>query len=176
MIVVLKLFTNVVEGNSFGVRVKSRTESSKSRLVEALTTFISIDNAGALVIVGELGRYKEVHEIVFPKLDKKYIVACVIEGEKVLPLRPEERGTQILFGTTYQFPRTTWGPPLMDWGRRVEKHARKFEMSVQKDGSPEGWSQNCWIGQFGVAEVGKGACLSFRQRKTFKRRSARDQL
>ena len=63
MFVVLKLITNLVKGTSFCVRVKSLTES-KSRLAEALATFISFDNARVLVTM--------VHEMVFPKLHKEY--------------------------------------------------------------------------------------------------------
>ena len=76
--------------------VKSLTESSKSRLAEPLATVISEDNVRALVTKGELERYKEVHEIVFPKFDKEYTEACVIEGEEVQTLRLEERGTHKL--------------------------------------------------------------------------------
>ena len=49
-----------------------------------------------MVTLGELGRFKEVHEIVFLKFDKEYTEACVFEGEEVLTLRAEERGTQKL--------------------------------------------------------------------------------
>ena len=47
IIVVLKLITNLMKGNNFGVGVKSLTASSKSRLAEALATFISVDNVRA---------------------------------------------------------------------------------------------------------------------------------
>ena len=43
VIVVLKLITHLVEGNNFRVENNSLTESSKSRLAEALATFISVD-------------------------------------------------------------------------------------------------------------------------------------
>ena len=87
------------------------------RLAEELATFISVEHARALVTAGELGRYREVHDIVLPEFDKEYPEACVIEGEEVLTLRPEERGTQKLFVNTKQIPRGIWGPPLMeeDW-------------------------------------------------------------
>ena len=89
-IVVLKLITNLVEGNNFGVEVKGLSESSKSRLAEALATFISIDDVRALVTMGELGRGARDS---FPTFDKKYTEACVIEGAEILTLRLEKRGT-----------------------------------------------------------------------------------
>ena len=46
MIVVLKLIRNLVEGSNFGVE-DDLTESSKSKLAEALATFISVDNVRA---------------------------------------------------------------------------------------------------------------------------------
>ena len=49
----------------------------------AFASFISVENAGALVTMGEIGRDKEVHEIVFPNFDMEYTEACVIEGEGV---------------------------------------------------------------------------------------------
>ena len=80
MIAVLKLITNIAEGNDFGV------ESERKRCL----LFFSADNVGALVIVGELERYEEVHRK----------SAYVIEGEEVVTLRPEERVTQKLFADT----------------------------------------------------------------------------
>ena len=56
IIVVLKLTTHL--GNNVGVLV-GLTEGSKSRLAEALTTVISVDNVRALVIMGELGVTKK---------------------------------------------------------------------------------------------------------------------
>ena len=43
---------------------------------------------------GELRQYKEVDEVVLPKYSDEYKDAKVMEGEEVLTLRPEERGTQ----------------------------------------------------------------------------------
>ena len=56
-----------------------------------------MDNVKALVTVGELGRHKEVHDIVLPRFDKEYANACVIEGEEVPTLRFGERRSQKLF-------------------------------------------------------------------------------
>ena len=63
------------------MEVKGLTESSRRKLAEAQATFISVDNVRALVTLGELDRYKEVHEIVLPKFDKEYTEACVMERE-----------------------------------------------------------------------------------------------
>ena len=43
--------------------------------------------------------------------------ASVVEGEDVLTLHPEERGSQKLFVDTSRIPKEKWGPPLMqeDW-------------------------------------------------------------
>ena len=82
MIVLLKFITNLV-----GVEVKGSADSS-------IATLISVDNVKALVIMGELDWYKEVHDSVLPKFDKEYTEACVIEYEEDLTLRPEERRTQ----------------------------------------------------------------------------------
>ena len=94
MIVVLKLVTNLVKENNFGVEVKGSAESSMGKLAKkSAGKLLSVDNVRALVTVGELERCKEVYEIVFPKFDKEHTEACVIEGEEVLTLRPEDRGT-----------------------------------------------------------------------------------
>ena len=108
MIVVLIVITHLIEGNSFGPRIQSLTKSSKRRLAEALATFISVDIAGALVTMGEVVSYKEVHEIVSPKFDKQYTEACVIEGEDIPTLRSEQRGTQKLFVNTEKIPKGKW--------------------------------------------------------------------
>ena len=54
-------------------------------------TFIWVDNVRALVAMGELGRCREVREIVLPKFDVEYAEACLIEGEDALTLRLEEK-------------------------------------------------------------------------------------
>ena len=91
----------------------------RKQLAEALATFISVDNARARVTVGKLGRYKEVREIVLPKVDKEYTEACVIEGEDALTrrLKREELEKKKNFVNTEQIPRGKWGPPFMeeDW-------------------------------------------------------------
>ena len=82
MIVVLKLITNLVKGNSFGVRVQSLAEGGESRLAEALATLTSVDNAGAVVTMGELGRDKSGARNSLSKV-MEYNEAFVIEGEEV---------------------------------------------------------------------------------------------
>ena len=43
----------------------------------------------------ELARFKEIHKVVLPSVDKEvHKGAEVIEGEEVMTLRPEEQGTQ----------------------------------------------------------------------------------
>ena len=54
----LKLVTSLLKGNKLGVVVKGPTESSKYRLTQALASFIAVDNARALVTVGELAQFK----------------------------------------------------------------------------------------------------------------------
>ena len=54
--------------------------------------------------MGELGQFQEVHEVVVPKFSGEYKHAVVIEGEEVLTLRPQERGTHKLFVTTDKIP------------------------------------------------------------------------
>ena len=79
MISALKLVQN---GNKLGVEVKGIPESSNHRLADAFATFISVDNAGALVTMGELAQFKEVHKIVFFNFYKEVRKnAKVIEGE-----------------------------------------------------------------------------------------------
>ena len=73
--------------------------------MDVLATCISVDRVRVLVTIGELGRYKKVHETVSPKFDKECTEASVIEEEEVLTLRPEERGTQQLFVSTDKFPK-----------------------------------------------------------------------
>ena len=106
MIVVLKLIVSLAKTNSLGVEVKRLTDSSKEKLAEARTTFISVDKVRTLVKMGELVRYKEAHEMVFRTFDKKYTEAYVIEGEEVLTVRPEENeDTEILCKHTDKTPR-----------------------------------------------------------------------
>ena len=49
--------TNLVKGHKLGVAVEGFPESSKEELAEALTTFISVDTARALVTMDELARF-----------------------------------------------------------------------------------------------------------------------
>ena len=62
VICVLKLVTNLVIGNNFGVKVKGFTDDSRENLVDASATFISVDNIRAFVTMGELGQCKEVQK------------------------------------------------------------------------------------------------------------------
>ena len=39
--------------------------------MEVLATFISVDSARDLVTMGELGEYREAHEVVLPKCSKE---------------------------------------------------------------------------------------------------------
>ena len=79
MISALKLVQN---GNKLGVEVKGIPESSNHRLADAFATFISVDNAGGLVTMGELAQFKEVHTIVFSNFHTGVRKnAEVIEGE-----------------------------------------------------------------------------------------------
>ena len=91
---------------------RSQMRCCQRKLAEASANFISVDNVRALVTMSELERYKEVHGIFLPKFDREYTEACVIEGEEVLTIRPEERGTQKLFFNTYKIPKETW---RWDW-------------------------------------------------------------
>ena len=91
MICVLKLVTNLVKGNRFGEKVRSLTESSRKKLAEALANLHLGGHVRAMVTVGELGRYDEVHEIVLPKSNKEFMNGYATEGEGVLTLRVEER-------------------------------------------------------------------------------------
>ena len=52
--------------------------------------------------------------MVVPKFSEVCKHAVVIEGEEVLTLRPQERGTQKFFVTTDKIPDGKWRPPLMD--------------------------------------------------------------
>ena len=58
----LTLVTNLMNGNKLDVEAKGVTESNKERLSEALTTFISVGNAGAVVTMEGLSRFKEVRQ------------------------------------------------------------------------------------------------------------------
>ena len=66
----LKLVTNLTKGKELGVEVKGFTDSSQERLAEPFGTFFSPDNARALVTMGELARFKEVHKVVLSKFEK----------------------------------------------------------------------------------------------------------
>ena len=65
-------------------------DDSRENLVDASATFISVDNVGAFVTMGELGQCKEVQKVVLPKFCEKYRDAKVIAAEEVLTLRPQE--------------------------------------------------------------------------------------
>ena len=58
MVCVLKLVTNLLKGNRFGVEVKGLTKG-REKLAEALATFISVNNTLVTMVV--LGQYKQVH-------------------------------------------------------------------------------------------------------------------
>ena len=54
-----------------------------------------MDNARALVTVGELAHFKEGHTVVLPNFDKEVCKHTdVIDGEEVMTLRLEEKGTE----------------------------------------------------------------------------------
>ena len=79
------------------------------RLADALATFISVDNARALVTMAELALFKEVHKVTSPSLKKEvYTDAKVVEGEEVTILRLVEQGTQTFFMTTSKIPNDKW--------------------------------------------------------------------
>ena len=66
-----------------------------------------MDDACALVTMGELAQFKEEHETLLPSFKTLRQDAEVI-GEEVLTLRPEEQGTQTLFVNTMKIPKGTW--------------------------------------------------------------------
>ena len=71
--------------------VQSSAESSKNIISEALKIFIAVDNLRALVTMGDLAKFRKVHESVPPNFNKgTYKHACVMEGDDVLALRVEE--------------------------------------------------------------------------------------
>ena len=99
MICVLKLVTNLVKGDKFGLKVKGLTEGRREKACgEEFATFISVDNARDLVTMGALVQFQEVHEVLLPTVSEKH------KGEEVPTLRPEAKGTQQLFVDT------EWGP------------------------------------------------------------------
>ena len=49
----LKLVTNQVKGNKFGVNVKGFMENSREKLAESLAIFISVDNTRTLSELGQ---------------------------------------------------------------------------------------------------------------------------
>ena len=102
MVCVLKLVTHLVKANKFVVKVKGFTEGSREKLAEAPATFVSVDTAS--VTMGELGHCKGAHEVV-PKLSKEFKDVDVNEGEEVLTLHPEERGTHKKCSEQIRLPR-----------------------------------------------------------------------
>ena len=52
------------------MEVKGLTERSRRKLAEALEIFISVNNVRALLTVGELGRCKEVHDMVLAEIQQ----------------------------------------------------------------------------------------------------------
>ena len=83
-----------------------------------METFISADDARALVTVGELAQFKDVDQMVLPSFNTEVCTeAVVIEGEEVMTVRAEEQGTQTLFVNASKVPKDTWRPHLMekDW-------------------------------------------------------------
>ena len=126
-----------LKGNTFGVQVKRAGGSAGN---------FHLGGRKTLVYCG-LGQFKEVHEVVLPKFDKEFTETCVIEGEDVLILRFEERGTQKLFVNTDLIPKGKLRTPLMekDWvvlcqalyqsigGRRMVQHARFSKNAKRKE-------------------------------------------
>ena len=98
-----------MQGNTFGVKGKGLTEDSREKLAEALATFISVDNTRASVSPWvSSGTIKKCTKLSYKKISAAYKHAVVIEGEEVLTLLPQERGTQKFFVTTYKIPEGKW--------------------------------------------------------------------
>ena len=70
---------------------KGLFEGTSQKLVEALATFIAMENATNFVTMSELGQFLEVHEVVLPKSSEEFKDATIIEGEEVLTLSPGEQ-------------------------------------------------------------------------------------
>ena len=57
-----------------------------------------MDNARALVIVGELAQFNDVYKVALPSFNKEvHRDADVIEGEEVMTLRTDVQGMPTLF-------------------------------------------------------------------------------
>ena len=118
-----------------------------------MATLTSVDIAGALVTMGELTHFKEVHTAVLPSSDKE-----VYKHAEVMTLRPEEQGTRKLFVNPSKIPKGKRRSHLMeeDWAVLcqalfqsikedvwIEMH-EKLKRGHQKDWIKEGWAEGCW--------------------------------
>ena len=104
LISALKRVLNLMQRNKLGVKGLERC--SKNRLREALRLFIAVDHARAFVTMGEVAQFWKVRKIVLPSLSNEiYACACVVEGEEVLTVCPEELGLQQLFVDTSRIPK-----------------------------------------------------------------------
>ena len=137
-------------------------------MAEALQSFVPPEKARASVLLGEVAQFKEVHKIVLPSFNKLlHKEAVVTEGEEVMFLRPEERGTQQL--NTSKIPIEQWGPPLIkeDWVVlcQAQNQSIKEEEWVEMHGKLGGVSKEIEVKTAGqrAAVLGKMAC-----RKTLK--------
>ena len=78
---------------------------SKNRIIEELRQFSAVNNARALVTMGELAKCRGTRPSALPDFDKDtYPHACVIAGDEVLTRRREVRGVEKLFVDTSQVP------------------------------------------------------------------------
>ena len=117
----LQLVTNLLKGHKLEAVVSGLTEDGKKKLAEALESFFAVDNARALVTVGELAKSKEVHTLA--KSQCKFVRVAnfflhvhgivILCGVALGPVREE------VFTTTAQ-RRLTFGPPWRNFVIRCD--------------------------------------------------------
>ena len=90
----LRLIARLMTGTKLGVVVQSSADNNNI-ISEALKRDTAVDNARALVTMGELAQFRMARQILPPMFNRDTCEhACAMEGEEVLTVRMEEQGTQ----------------------------------------------------------------------------------
>ena len=159
MIVVLKLVTNLIIGNNFGVEVKGSAESSMGKLAkkkcwQASSRWTTWELSGHCGWAGALQRGARDSLSEIRQGTHRGVRNWRRGGSDSTPWRKRNTNTDKIL-------KEEWRPPLMDeTGKQLEKkkmdrNARRLWRCVQKDRSKESWANNCWSGQGGVAKDGE---------------------
>ena len=111
----LKLLANQQKDGDCPVKmvVQGFQETSRLKIMDALRSFIIVDNRGA-VKVGDLEKNMESRPVVKPKSTTGFLEAVCREGADELTLRTGQEGMLRTLIVTKDVEDSRWRPPLVD--------------------------------------------------------------